>query len=100
MDRKERLREKVAQLPLVPGVYLYKDEHGQVLYVGKAKNLRSRVRSYFNEDRLADAKTGTLLWKSMVGGQVASGPMSYAVNGKQYIAVSAGNNLFVYALRP
>jgi alcohol dehydrogenase (cytochrome c) len=46
-----------------------------------------------------DAKTGSLLWKSMVGGQVASGPMSYAVNGKQYVAVSAGNNLFVYALR-
>jgi hypothetical protein len=36
----------------------------------------------------------------MVGGQVASGPMTYAVNGRQYVAVSAGNNLFVYALRP
>ena len=47
-----------------------------------------------------DAKTGSLLWKSTVGGQVASGPMTYAVNGKQYVAVSAGNNLFVYALRP
>jgi alcohol dehydrogenase (cytochrome c) len=46
-----------------------------------------------------DARTGTLLWKSMVGGQVASGPMTYAVNNRQYVAVSAGNNLFVYALR-
>jgi|SoiMethySBSTD1v2_1073268.scaffolds.fasta_scaffold02964_19 alcohol dehydrogenase (cytochrome c) len=46
-----------------------------------------------------DAKSGALLWKSMVGGQVASGPMTYSVNGKQYVAVSAGNNLFVYALR-
>jgi alcohol dehydrogenase (cytochrome c) len=46
-----------------------------------------------------DAKTGSLLWKSMVGGQVAAGPMSYAVNGRQYVAVSAGNNLFVWALR-
>ena len=55
------LREKVAQLPTQPGVYLYKDEHGKVLYVGKAKNLRSRVRSYFNEDRLAEAKTGSLI---------------------------------------
>ena len=55
------LRDKASQLPLSPGVYLYKDEHGTVIYVGKAKNLRSRVRSYFNEDRLADAKTGTLI---------------------------------------
>jgi excinuclease ABC subunit C len=55
------LREKVAQLPTQPGVYLYKDGQGKILYVGKAKNLRSRVRSYFNEDRLAEAKTGTLI---------------------------------------
>jgi excinuclease ABC subunit C len=55
------LREKVAQLPTLPGVYLYKDGAGTVLYVGKAKNLRSRVRSYFNEDRLAEAKTGSLI---------------------------------------
>jgi excinuclease ABC subunit C len=61
MDRKQALREKVAQLPMQPGVYLYKDEFGKILYVGKAKNLRSRVRSYFNEDRLADSKTGTLI---------------------------------------
>lgn len=55
------LREKAAQLPSSPGVYLYKDGGGTVLYVGKAKNLRNRVRSYFNEDRLADAKTGSLI---------------------------------------
>ncbi len=42
-------------------MYLYKDAHGTVIYVGKAKNLRSRVRSYFNDDRLADVKTGTLI---------------------------------------
>jgi excinuclease ABC subunit C len=42
-------------------VYLYKDAHGTVIYVGKAKNLRARVRSYFNDDRLADIKTGTLI---------------------------------------
>ena len=55
------LREKAAQLPLLPGVYLYKDQYGEVIYVGKAKNLRARVRSYFNDDRLADTKTGSLI---------------------------------------
>src|SRR5436305_1647882 len=55
------LREKVAQLPTQPGVYLYKNAEGNVLYVGKANNLRSRVRSYFSEDRLAEAKTGSLI---------------------------------------
>src|SRR5437667_8791736 len=55
------LREKAAHLPLGPGVYLYKDAAGRVIYVGKAKSLRLRVRSYFSEDRIADVKTGTLL---------------------------------------
>ncbi len=55
------IRDKVAQLPINPGVYLYKDAQGKVIYVGKAKSLRSRVRSYFSEDRLADAKTDTLI---------------------------------------
>jgi excinuclease ABC subunit C len=55
------LRDKVAQLPFSPGVYLYKDAGGRVIYVGKAKSLRNRVRSYFLEDKLADVKTGTLI---------------------------------------
>src|ERR1700682_6165982 len=55
------IREKVILLPLNPGVYLYKDAHGKVIYVGKAKSLRARVRSYFSEERLADAKTDTLI---------------------------------------
>jgi excinuclease ABC subunit C len=55
------LRDKAGQLPLAPGVYLYKDAGGRVIYVGKAKSLRHRVRSYFSEDKLADVKTGTLI---------------------------------------
>src|SRR5437868_550479 len=55
------LRQRAAELPLVPGVYLYKDQHDAVIYIGKAKNLRARVRSYFSDDKLADAKTGTLI---------------------------------------
>jgi len=55
------LRARAAELPASPGVYLYKDAHGTVIYVGKAKNLRARVRSYFLDERLADVKTGTLI---------------------------------------
>jgi alcohol dehydrogenase (cytochrome c) len=47
-----------------------------------------------------DAKTGAVLWKAMLGGQVANGPVTYAVNGRQYVAVSAGNAMFAFALRP
>src|ERR1700716_445327 len=54
-------REKAAQLPESPGVYLFKDAGGTVVYVGKARNLRSRVRSYFLESRWMDAKTGSLV---------------------------------------
>jgi alcohol dehydrogenase (cytochrome c) len=45
-----------------------------------------------------DAKTGDLLWRASVGGQVNAGAMSYAVNGKQHVAIAAGNTLFSYAL--
>ena len=54
-------REKAAQLPQQPGVYLFRDAAGTVLYVGKALSLRNRVRSYFLENRWADAKTGSLV---------------------------------------
>jgi excinuclease ABC subunit C len=53
-------REKAASLPESPGVYLFKDAAGKVVYVGKARSLRNRVRSYFLESRWVDAKTGSL----------------------------------------
>lgn len=53
-------REQAASLPEKPGVYLFKDAGGTVVYVGKARSLRNRVRSYFLESRWADAKTGSL----------------------------------------
>jgi len=46
-----------------------------------------------------DARDGKLLWKASVGGAVRSGPMTFTVNGRQYVAVDAGNSLFVWALR-
>ena len=46
-----------------------------------------------------NARTGALLWKSTVGGAVVSGPMTYSVGGRQYVAVAAGSSLFAFALR-
>ena len=55
------LHQKIRTLPTEPGVYLYKNAEGNVIYVGKAKNLRSRVASYFRAARWEDAKTDTLV---------------------------------------
>jgi excinuclease ABC subunit C len=55
------LSQKIRSLPASAGVYLYKNAEGEVIYVGKANNLRSRVSSYFHEGRWEDAKTGTLV---------------------------------------
>ena len=55
------LAAKIRTLPVSAGVYLYKNAEGQVIYVGKANNLRSRVSSYFHEGRVEDAKTGSLV---------------------------------------
>ena len=57
------LEEKLKEIPSSPGVYLHKDSAGKVIYVGKAKNLRSRVRSYFRArpfDRKTDALVGQI----------------------------------------
>src|SRR5271157_1251591 len=55
------LHQKIRTLPTSAGVYLYKNAEGEIIYVGKAKNLRARVRSYFVEAAAENAKTGTLL---------------------------------------
>src|SRR6202162_796709 len=55
------LAAKIRTLPVSAGVYLYKNAEGQIIYVGKANNLRSRVSSYFHEGRVEDAKTGSLV---------------------------------------
>ena len=59
----DALADKIKHLPTGPGVYQHKDADGKVLYVGKAKNLRSRVRSYFQEGRPKEAKTQALVKK-------------------------------------
>ena len=57
------LKEKIALFPTGPGVYQHKDANGAVIYVGKAKNLRNRVRSYFQESRPRDGRLRILIDK-------------------------------------
>ena len=79
------LLQKIRTLPTSPGVYLYKNAEGQVIYVGKAKNLRSRVSSYFHEGRLYDAKTGTLVREAV--------DVDYIVVANNKEALALENNL-------
>ncbi|MBC7791032.1 MAG: excinuclease ABC subunit UvrC [Anaerolineae bacterium] len=60
-DVPDPVRSKIANLPESPGVYLWKDAEGRILYVGKAKRLRSRVRNYYNADHLENVKTRALM---------------------------------------
>ena len=53
----DSLVQKIASLPAQPGVYLFKDERGELLYVGKAANLKHRVSSYFQKPAGKDLKT-------------------------------------------
>jgi excinuclease ABC subunit C len=59
----DKLQHIVEAMPTRPGVYLHKDAGGAIIYVGKAKNLRNRVRSYFQEGRPVNAKTVALMRK-------------------------------------
>jgi excinuclease ABC subunit C len=79
------LQAKIRTLPTEPGVYLYKNAEGDVIYVGKAKNLRSRVASYFHEARWEDAKTGTLIREAV--------DVDYIVVANNKEALALENNL-------
>ena len=57
------LEEKLGNLPARPGVYQHKDQEGKVLYVGKAKNLRNRVRSYFQDSRPTSGRIAAMVRK-------------------------------------
>lgn len=62
-ETSSHLKERLANLPTRPGVYQHKDEAGNVLYVGKAKNLRNRVRSYFQNSRPHQGRIAALVRK-------------------------------------
>src|SRR4051812_45803422 len=55
------LEEKIKSLPTNAGVYIHKNDEGKIIYIGKAKNLKNRVRSYFQSSRNHDAKTRELV---------------------------------------
>ena len=57
------IKEKLLELPPLPGTYLMKDAAGAVLYVGKAKNLKNRVRSYFQNAQDQHQKTRVMVTK-------------------------------------
>jgi len=79
------LDEKVDRAPARPGVYLYKDAKGHIIYVGKAASLRHRVRSYFQESRARDAKTDALV------GQIRD--VEYIVTANELEALILESNL-------
>ncbi|MHB8391808.1 MAG: excinuclease ABC subunit UvrC [Acidobacteriaceae bacterium] len=79
------LHEKIRDLPAGPGVYLFRNADEVVIYVGKAKNLRSRVRSYFLEAAQANAKTGSLMREAV--------DLEYILVANEHEALALENNL-------
>ncbi|MGA2727287.1 MAG: excinuclease ABC subunit UvrC [Terracidiphilus sp.] len=79
------LQEKIRSLPTQPGVYLYKNAEGEVIYVGKAKSLRARVRSYLLEASQANAKTGSLMREAV--------DIDYILVANEHEALALENNL-------
>ena len=79
------LLEKIRTLPTKPGVYLYKNAEGEVIYVGKAKSLRARVRSYLLEASQANAKTGSLMREAV--------DLDYILVANEHEALALENNL-------
>ncbi len=79
------LLAKIRTLPTSPGCYLYKNAEGEVIYVGKAKNLRARVRSYFLDASQANAKTGTLMREAV--------DLDYITVANEHEALALENNL-------
>jgi excinuclease ABC subunit C len=79
------LHQKIRTLPTQPGCYLYKNAEGEVIYVGKAKNLRARVRSYFLAASQANAKTGSLMREAV--------DVEYITVANEHEALALENNL-------
>ncbi len=83
MELKEQLKTQIREFPTSSGVYIMKDQDGTIIYVGKAINLRARVRSYFAED--LPIKTRMLMARM--------GHIDYLMTGNEYEALLLENNL-------
>jgi excinuclease ABC subunit C len=79
------LLAKIRTIPTLPGCYLYKNAEGEVIYVGKAKNLRARVRSYFLAANQQNAKTGSLMREAV--------DLDYITVANEHEALALENNL-------
>ncbi len=81
----EHLQTIISTLPKKAGVYQFSDEEGKVIYVGKAKNLKNRVSSYFNKNQYENAKTRILVRR------IAD--INYFVVESEYEALLLENNM-------
>ena len=81
----DHIKAQLANIPRKPGVYQFSDATGKVIYVGKAKNLRSRVSSYFNKISFESAKTKILVRKTA--------DLKYFVVNTEYEALLLENNM-------
>lgn len=88
---KKALTEKLSGLPALPGVYQFRNRSGKVIYVGKAKNLRNRVRSYFRDSRQLYGKTLVMV------GHIAD--LEVIITSSEVEALILENNL-IKELRP
>ena len=79
------MRDRLKNVPLQPGVYLYRDQEGRVIYVGKARVLRSRMRSYFQNPAGMDPKVRAMMAKV--------GDFDYIVTGTEVEALILESNL-------
>ena len=80
IDKNENIKNKLALLPDTPGVYQYFDKTGKIIYVGKAKNLKRRVSSYFN--KVHDSPKTNILVKN--------------IYDLQYIVVKTKEDVYVF----
>jgi alcohol dehydrogenase (cytochrome c) len=75
---------------------MYDVTRSGILTTGSDLVFAGGTEGYF---QALDARSGTLLWKVNLGGDIVAGPIAYQIDSKEYVAIAAGNGLFVFSLR-